>query len=295
MGSTPAPGRFLPGGIFQSLTQQPASHFSVGDVPAPTALYIGADSFLRLQVQNISGATSVTLHTRMLRSEDGVITQSEDLFQIGQTGGLQTFFLNLTEGFLLSAMVTTDVGNVARGLLFVAVELCHGNKNNLHRDFLLIQDYVAQTYAAAWPGGMLRLSTEGPGTAGVIQTAGPGGGFDTALQGPLNARVVFVAGQVTLTTSAVVGNRFPAFAFFEGGNELWRVSVATAIPASTVAILSFGQGVGAASVSNNVHALPIPVDMPLIVQASVRTVTTGLLAGDNYGVFTALAETWVDA
>lgn len=295
MSSTPAPGRFLPGGIFQSLTQQPASHFSVGDVPAPTALYIGADSFLRIQVQNISSISNVTLHTRMLRSDDGVITQSEDLFQIGQTGALQTFFLNLTEGFLLSAMVTSDSGNIARGLLFVAVELCHGNKNNLHRDFLLIQDYVAQTYAAAWPGGMLRLSTEGPGTAGSILGGAPGAGFEQIAVGPLNARVVFVAGQVTFTTSAAVGNRFPAFTFSQGANEFWRVSVAAAIPASTVAILSFGQGAGAATVTNNVHALPIPVDMPLTVQATVRTVTTGLQAGDNYGTLTTLGQTWVDA
>lgn len=286
-GNTPAP--------FKSQTVDPASHFSVGNVPAPTALYVGTDSFLRLQVQNISAATSVTVHTRLLRSGDGVITESEDVKQITQGGGVQTFFINLTEGFLLSAIVSTDSNQIPRGLLFCALELCHGGPTNVHRDALLVQDYVAQTYSVGWPGGTLRLSTEGPGSI-VYQVIGsPGAGNDMAVGYQANARARLMTLCMTFTTSAVVGNRFPRIQIAGGGNLIFTAPVAAAIPASTVAIISIYPGAGQPSVTNNVHLIPVPQTLMLNASSVISTNTPGKDAGDLYNNIFATSEEWVDA
>lgn len=295
MSTTPPLGRFLPGGLFPSLTQLPASHFSVGDVPAPTALYIGDDSFIRVSVKSVAVATTLTLRTRMIRSEDGQVTTSEDPIRPGQLGALQTFIVQLTEGFLLSAIVTADGGAIARGSVFVSVELCHGNPANTHRDALLIQDYVATSYAASWPGGQIRLSTEGPGTSTLLQVGSGGAGAEQSLAVAANQRARFVSLNVSFTTSAAVANRFPVFNFMTGANIIYSATVAAAIPASTVANISLGAGVGPATVVNNNHVIPIPNNLLLITTPQIVTATAGLQAGDQYGTISAIAETWIDA
>lgn len=295
MGSNPIGAGAQTSAPFLNLTRPPTTHFSVGDVPAPTALYIGDDAFLRVTVKSLTVASTLTVRTRLLRSDDGQITTSEDTLKPGQTGAQQVFFVNLTEGFLLSAIVTADGGTMARGSMFVSVEVCHGNSSNVHRDALLIQDYVATAYAASWPGGMVRLSTEGPGASTLSQNASGGPGVDTISSFPANQRVRFISANVTFTASAAVANRFIVFNLLTGASVVYSVGVSVAITASQVANISLGAGIGGPAVVNGVHILPIPSNLVLIGSPSITTTTTGIQALDSFGIITVISETWIDA
>jgi hypothetical protein len=295
MSSTPKPPGLLQPGGFQSLTQPPSSQFSVGNVPAPTALYIGTDSFIRVSVRSTVGAVSLTVHTRMLRSFDGQITVSEDGFNPGSTGAQQFFTINLTEGFLLSAEITADAGTLPRGTVFVSMELCHGSGGNIHRDQLLIQDYVVFGYAAAWPGGTIRLSTDGPGAVLPFTLANPGAGTEISLAFIANTRLRLKSLTALFTTSAAVGNRFPSLKLFQNGNRIYQAAVAAAIPASTATAITWSTQGGPAYVVNNIHVVPLPIDLTLTNTPQLATVTGGLDAADAYTQIFASVESWVDA
>lgn len=295
MSSNNSPLVSKPAGEYDSLTRKAITNFTVNNIPAPTQLYIGDDNFLRVQVQNISAATNVTIRTRMMRSGDGAITTSEDIFQVQQSGAVQTFFINMSEGFLLSVIAVCENTQILRGLLFISVELCHGSRQNVHRDALLIQDYVAQTYAASWPGGTLKLSTEGPGAI-AYQIIGSGGaGAEFAMGTAANIRSRLMTLCMRFITSAVVGNRFPRIQIAGNGNLVFTASVAAAIPASTVAFISIYPGAGQPSVSNNIHLIPIPQTLMLNFSPVISTSTTALDAGDAYSQIFAMSEFWIDA
>lgn len=295
MSSTPkSPGLLEPGG-FLSLTQAASSQFSVGNVPAPTALYIGTDSFIRVSVRSTVGAVGLTVHTRMLRSFDGQITVSEDAVNPGATGAQQFFTINLTEGFLLSAEITADSGTLPRGTVFVSMELCHGSGGNIHRDQLLIQDYVVFGYAAAWPGGTIKLSTDGAGVVNPAQIVNPGAGTPFQLAFPANVRVRVKSLTCLFTTSAVVANRFVSLRLFQNGNNIYISPVAAAIPASTAAVITWGTQGGAAYVLNNVHVAPLPIDLSLTNSPLVNVGVTGFDVGDAFTQIFISWEQWVDA
>lgn len=295
MSSTPKPPGLLEPGGFQSLTQPPSSQFSVGNVPAPTALYVGTDSFLRVSTRSILPANTLTVHTRMLRSSDGQITTSEDSIKTAANGVQQFANINLTEGFLLSAEITADTGTVPRGTMFVSMELCHGSGGNIHRDQLLMQDYIVLGYATAWPGGQIRQATEGPGTVSFFQSGAPGAGFEMGFAFNAGSRVLVKCVSMTFTTSAAVGNRIPTFNFVQAGANIYTVGVAAPIPASTVATINLAIGAGQPTVFSNNHLLPLPADLRLQSLATFQSLTAGILAGDNYSVQSGVQEQWVDA
>ncbi len=283
------------GGVpFASQTRRPATSIITNNLPGPVEYYVGTDAMLRVGVASLIPAQPLTVRTRLLRSDDGVITSSEDRILTDGTGTQAVTILNLTEGFLLSVEVTCETASMIRGEIFVAVELCHGTPQQLHRDQLLMQDYVSSGYAVSWPGGLLRLSTEGPGaTQYGVQPGGPGAGFDFSVAFATNSRTRLMALQVKLTTSAVVANRIPTINIVAAGGPIYSVAVAAPIPASTVAIINLGVGVGAPSVSSNNHILPIPDNLYIQGLGSVGSTTVALQAADAYTAIVSSTESWI--
>jgi hypothetical protein len=295
MSSTNNPLAAQDAGGFQSLTRPPITNFTVKNVPAPTNVYIADDAFLRVSVRNLGAGVSLTVHTRVLRSEDGIITASEDVIVPASSGAQQFTFINLTEGFLLSASITSDTGVTLRGQTFVTLELCHGNTVSPHRDQTLIQDYTATGYTASWPGGLLRLATEGPGVINASTVGNPGAGNELTFGMVANSRSSLRTMRMTFTTSAAVGNRLPTFLIIRGGSTIYSVTVAAAIVASTAAIIQLNSAVVAPRVDGLVHTLPIPSNLILNGPPQVNSSTAGLDPADAYTSINAISESWVDS
>lgn len=284
------------GGVpFASQTRKPATSIITDNLPAPVAQYVGTDALLRVTFRSVVQGANLIVRTRLLRSDDGVITSSEDLIQTDNSGTLVIKTIGLTEGFLLSCEITCDSFNLARGMIFVSVELCHGNPVQLHRDLLLIQDYIATGYATSWPGGTPTLSTTGPGAIQSTSSPGAGAGNDFNISFQFGLRLRFAGITLTLTTSAAVANRVPTFQFQVVAGTVYQVTVAAPIPASTVAHINLGAGIGAPSVNSNNHLLPIPENLILAPTPIFASSTAALQPGDNYSAINAIWEQWVDS
>lgn len=284
------------GGVpFESQTRLPATSIITKNLPAPVAQYVGTDALLRVTFRSAVAGQNLIVRTRLLRSDDGVITSSEDLVPTNNSGVLTVSTIGLTEGFLLSCEITSDSVSLARGMCFVSVELCHGTATQLHRDLLLIQDYIATGYATSWPGGVPTLSTTGPGATQVASIPGSGAGLDFNMSFQNGLRLRFAGISLTLTTSAVVANRVPTFQFQAAGVTVYQVTVAAPIPASTVARINLGAGIGPPSVNSNNHLLPIPENMILAPTPIFASLTAALQAADNYSAITPIWEQWIDS
>lgn len=101
----------------------------------------------------------------------------------------------------------------------------------------------------------------------------------------MSARVAFV-------TDATVANRFPTLTIDDGTTVVGTFATGTAIPASQTAAITWADTSGIIAPAAGLHLAPFPVSIILPAGYRVRTVTTGIVAGDNYGAPAFLIERW---
>lgn len=118
----------------------------------------------------------------------------------------------------------------------------------------------------------------------------PAAGIEVTETVPAGARWRLVALKVTLVTDATVANRFPVLTIDDGTNVVLAVSVATAVTATQTATFSFADvGANAAPVIT-AGVVSFPKDFSLFGGYRIKTLTTGIVAGDNYGAPVYLVE-----
>lgn len=294
MGNTASTSLAAAGG-FTNLTRPAASSFLTRDVPAPANVIIRTDAFARILVQNNFTGTSLTVRFTVLRSADGVIFNSQDIFLPDATGVSNVFTVGLTEGFLLSATILCASPGPRRGQCFVQVQLCVGSTSDLHITHLLMQDYVSVGYALGWPGGNIRQSTEGPGRIRTVAIADPGTPTDVSSVVPSNVRWRLLSFLTNFTPSGIAGNRVVRLSCVnDAGQNIWVSPVSATIPAASARVISWLPGVQASLLSTTMMAsLPDPA----ILQAgyTITTSTQAIDAGDRYSVTFFVVEEWIES
>lgn len=295
MSSTPQPPGSLGPGGFISLTQPPSSHFSVGNVPAPTNAYVPPDGFFRVNIQNTFTGANVIVTVRTMRSLDGVVTLSQDTLVPTNSGAVNTFFLPGVEGFILSATARTENLGLRRGQCFVSIVLCSGSQTDLHLQQILVQDYISQAYAAAWPGGSIKLTTEGPGLTRQVAGNVPALGTNLSDTVPTNRRWRLAAMFFNFAASAAVANRAIQVFIDDGtGTFVYEVPAVGFIVANGNNNFTLMAGSGQPSLNNNTQLLPLPEGMFLMAGFRIRTTTGNLDANDLFSSVAYHVEEWIE-
>lgn len=262
------------------------------ELPAAFA-YVSPDDHLRLRVRNSAAACIVAIEGR-LAARDGTVIPFADTLAPAVDRSASTKLVRLAEGLLINVSVRALSGAPRRGQTFVVVELVRGFTGDVIPLGVLVQGYVSDTTRRQWPGSLLEDSTDGRGWMRSIASADPAAGAEFSETVPTAARWRFHSLYATLVTDATAANRYPTLVFDDGANIVQRSVVASPTPASSTFMYTFapyGSPMGTGSTS---FAGVIPGDVNLPAAYRIRSITTGMVVGDNWGPPQLLVEEWIE-
>lgn len=132
------------------------------------------------------------------------------------------------------------------------------------------------------------------GSISYLTGTDPAAGAEISETVPAGVRWKLKGVRFTMVTSATVANRFVNFIVDNGTTNIFDVFYPTAHTASLTAVYyAFPLGVtqtGLLGPASNRIYYNIPADMELLPGYRIRTTTTGLDAGDNFGAPTLYVE-----
>lgn len=287
MSSTPQPSK-----IYSSPREV---QLAAKEVQPPSPLYLQAEDSLILNLicATILVATSFSLQLRWLRPDGEIVSTRK---RIDAPFLPQTLTFTLGEGFLLSATLTPLVLNPLQyNGVFCTLTVERDLPEAGFYHWVLFADYISGNHFPTWPYGVQIKLTDGAGRIRSITGTAPAVGADVSETVPSSVRWRLLSFTATLTTSAVVANRFPVYVIDDGANILFRSPPVASVPASTTVSLNLenvGSTVGA-SVSTQV----LPYDSSILLAASfrIRTVTSLIDAGDQWTAPHYLVQEWQDS
>jgi hypothetical protein len=127
----------------------------------------------------------------------------------------------------------------------------------------------------------------------TLSSADPAAGAEISYTLPAGFRYQILSVQATLVTDATVANRFPALTINDGANDVAAYMAGTAQTATQTVAYQFAPGLNSYQASLRTHA-PIAADMILKGGNIIKTVTTGIVAGDNWGIARIRVMRWED-
>jgi hypothetical protein len=263
------------------------------DVATPSPFYCTGEEFLRVSSFGSVVSVELTLRTRFLDALARLVP-SADRHVPNSNRTIATTDHPLGDGWLMGAEIHASVGSPRVGQVFVVVDLMRGSGAAAVVLQTLIQGYVTDTSRLGWPGSLIWRSTDGRGVLRAITGTDPAAGVEIIETVPTNARWLFHAITFTLVTSATVANREVNIAFDDGANVFARSFSGTNQAATNTVIYSgFHTTQRGAAASTGIVAIPLP-RIPLQGGFRVRTITTAIDAGDNYGAPQYLVEEWIE-
>lgn len=272
-----APGRPIPG----------------ASVMSPSPFYLTGEEALR-----VSAASPVTLSTLAVSGRvllpDGTISVFSDTFALSTSRTLQTKTLPLPEGWLLGVSVRASTGSPSVGQTWALLELVRGLGSSPQVLQTLAMGSLTANTPLAWPGGALEGPTRGGGWIRSITGTDPAAGAEISETVPTGARWKIVSIEFTLVTDATVANREPILTLDDGATE-WFRSGPSAVIAATGTVRNVAAAFGAPPAAvTNFRSILLPPDLVLSAGFRIRTSTTNLQAGDNYGAPVLLVTEWLE-
>lgn len=264
---------------------------------APRALggaqLVTRDTNLRIDSFNGAAGVTLTIVARLIGFDGEPVTNIFTHTPL-TTRLIKTETFPLGEGWLLSAQVYASVGTPKRAQCFVRLSLVQGFTGATLSEATLLQNYVSDTNAIAWPGSPIIASTEGPGFVRGIVGANPAAGVEIAETVPANTRWLLKAFRFQLQASAAAANRRPTLIIDDAVNELWRVNSNVNQVATELSVYQAGAGAPFATLDTRIYALPLPFGLLLSEGYRVRTSTAAIDAGDDYAAPIYTVEEWIE-
>ena len=298
MGSTPqTPGQPGPmqAGEFTSLSQPSVVSWNLKNLAPPSPLYITRDDALAVDAISSVASETVTITARIL-TIDGIVIPLVYSFPLPTAYTNANPTIQLAEGFLLSFSAQATAAT-HRGQTYVRAWLSRGGTVSSQAVTVLASDYITGAYLAGWPNGNIVSPADGPGNPRAIVVGNPGAGNEINLGVQTSTRWKVRSLTATFITSGTAGNRYPQVELFTGsGNPGWVGATSIAVPATTTATIVAGAGAAFASALTTNVQIPLPPDMAIMAGsgAAVKTLTSGLLAGDAYSNIVVTVEEWFD-
>lgn len=227
-----------------------------------------------------TGANGVTLRGA---TREGIFSFAHTTLGIGGTF-TETFRIPDVPLFLV---VLADSSTIQQGEIFVQVQLLMNN--DIVQE--LVSGYITGIRSLGWPAANLEDTRPGGGVIDVIESADPDAGaeLDDIVNGNEYWRIQAIRFQ--LVTDANMANRRVHVTIDDGTNVLLDFIASNGQVASETVNYTFAPfGAINDSLDDADIVSGIPNNLILPNPFHIRTDTTNLLAGDNFGVMRILAE-----
>lgn len=267
------------------------------DLSAPAALagalYIGPDNALRVSSLNSATGVRLTVAGKILTA-DGAVRSFVFEHVPNTDRTLATTSHQPGCGWILNAHVVASSGTPRRGQCFVRLQVIQGFTGATISIGTVLQGYVQDTSARAWPGSPIEASTRGPGVIRSVTGTDPAAGAEISETVPTNARWRLLAIRFTLVTDANVANRRPNLSLDDGTTEVARSLITADATAGATFHYSYQMGVQSQAGSGNYFNAHLCAQHALPGGFRIRTATTNLQVGDNFGAPQLLVEEWIE-
>lgn len=246
---TPAPDRGLTFDAEHGLTGNRYIQFATRNLNPPSQLYVTADDGLYVSGASVTAGATVTICAQLLLP-DGRLAVNSYTVTPPSSGAITPYLFPLTEGYLFNVTAQPAPG-VRRGQVWLYVALRRGSLQGGINLQTLLQDYVDAYSGPTWPGGAVRMSTEGSGLQTSVYTDPINPGLNYTFTVPAYARIIPRSVWCQFSTSAVVANRHPTIQFNDSAaNVLFRDSSDFIQPASTTVTYSWSYALGTSQTSS---------------------------------------------
>lgn len=276
------------------LTKASLVSFATRNVQPPSAVYVTSDDRLHVSAWVFSlGQPTLNVTFRLLMP-DGTVTIGGGSVMPTTARHRNDFLLTLSEGFLLSVVVSTPTTGVLRGQFYVELDIARINGSLPEDRQPLMSDYLTTANSFGWPGGEQRTSVEGPGAIFGQQQTGIAGNSGVQFSVPQQARWRLQAAAIQFTTSAVAGQRQLSLEIQTGGaGGTWTYLN----PNVQAASLTWNYGCSniplTAGAASPVQYMVFP-DMTITPSGSIIFLASGGLAGDTWNSVTVWYEEWLE-
>lgn len=276
-----------------TLNKAPSVSYSYTNINPPSQLYIGRDDSLLVTAYGSIAGLRGQITARLLTPDGEIRPNQYDFpFSADRSNSAQTF--HLAEGFLLSLIVGPSAGTGGRrGQAFVQVWLIRGDVYTGLVGQVLISGYVTSNIMLTWPGIPVDFPYAGRGNIRTIVGTDPAAGVEISETVPTNALWRLVGFNYTLVTSAVAATRISQLLIDDGVNAGVRGIPGATQAASLTNSYEYGAYGALPAITGTLILGDLPPDIFITGGGRIRTLTTALDPGDNYGPPTYNVEEWL--
>lgn len=249
---------------------------------------------LRLTVWNGAPTLTVRLSGRVRDLSGRIVPFVETL--VPTTDRVATVLdRSMPEGELLGVSARVSSGTSRDGWTYATIELGTGQGAGFQALDVLAGDCITATRRVSWPGSGLRGPIDSGGFMRSITGTTPAAGAELAESVPTGARWELVAFAATLVTNATAANRQPAIVLDDGANVFFRGPMNVNEVASGTFPNYWSQGLLVSTgAPNNVVNGSVPAGNRLAAGMRIRTITTAIQAGDQWGAVQYLVREWLE-
>lgn len=196
----------------------------------------------------------------------------------------------LGAGWLQGLTVSASNGSPPYGEAWVRIDLMRGRGSGATLVHTLVQGYITSQMRRSWPPAALTMAVEGAGALRSVTGTDPAAGAEISETVPTSTRWRVRALSCQLVTDATAANREVSLVIDDGATTIFTSPAGFTHTASLTRRYSAAPiGAQTAPTQGTDRQIVIP-DLELPAGARIRTVTTNLQAGDNYGAPQLLLE-----
>lgn len=200
---------------------------------------------------------------------------------------------NIGAGWILHARAHLISGTIGSKQVYVNANIVSNTGTPAVPMFVLLSGYLDNTFQPSFPYGDLHSPVEGKGNLRVISGTDQAAGSDITETVPANVRWSLLTFEAAFVASAAVANRRVSLRLDDGTNEFYKVESHADVTAGQTRTFTMYQ-TGLPSNGNNItFYLPLPIGIHLLPGFRIRTVTSAIDAGDNWGQPFFLVEEWL--
>jgi hypothetical protein len=265
--------------------------YRVFDVDPPSQVYIDQNDQLVVQVYTSVANPTVALEVRLLLP-NGTIQVMEFTLGAIAARSLTGFAFSLAPGFLLSVSAMTNGPTLPRGQCYVRGAISRQAVGAQRFSLVLFADYLCNTQGLTWPPGDVSPMFAGLGNIRSITGTAPAAGAEISEAVAANSIWQLLSFRFGFTASAAAGNRNIELVIDDGVNQLFHENALITVVANGTGSFNYGPNLtrSIATVANSQSQYP--QGMFLAAGFRIRTITNGLLAGDQYTAPQYLVMEW---
>lgn len=246
-----------------------------------TSLYQG-------QITAFTNSTTVTVTPAAGATVSGAELNIEPILRSDQDGG------QLGDGYIIGCDAAFWQQLSRRGDVYMEAEINRGPWN-MNGGMNLFSDYFTSHHHLSWPQTNYHHMVEGNGRVKTYVGTDPVPGVEVSYTIPANTRWRVQSIRLLLVTDATVANRFVQVRILDdSANIVWDTpSIAQTASLSTLYMAGPGSPTSPAIVNNRV-TLNLPENFWMFQGWQITTLTTGLVAGDNFGAPVFSGEEYIE-